>query len=242
MEEWRAIEPYTNYIVSSKGRVKNTLTNQFLKPQNSSGGYHHVALYDSQHKVKIITIHRLVAKAFIPNPNNLPQVNHIDECKTNNCVDNLEWVTAKENINHGTHGLRSGMKRRIGIYSVDVNGNVTYYDSARSACKLLSSNGKKITPTGICNVLKDVQFVYGGLTWFYQTDPRGTSTYKELFAKHNQTNDKKVASISPLGEETCFTSLSSAVRYYNLSDSARKKIRQAIELRQPFNNLMWIYK
>ena len=108
-ENWKTINGYENYQISNKGNVKNIITNQILKQCNNGRGYKHVMLYNSDHKGKTLVVHRLVANAFIPNPQNLPEVNHIDENKTNNSVDNLEWITCKDNINHGTHNVRVGI-------------------------------------------------------------------------------------------------------------------------------------
>ena len=107
-EEWRKIkdiegcEFFTSYSVSNLGKVKNNLTSRVLKLRLDDYGYLLVNLHDTFHKQKTFKIHRLVALAFIPNPNSLPQVNHKDEDKTNNCVENLEWCTAKYNSNYGT--------------------------------------------------------------------------------------------------------------------------------------------
>lgn len=105
-EEWRAINE--NYCVSNYGRVKSFKMGfpKILKPLISRRGYLTVDLFISG-KIKRNLIHRLVANAFIPNPDDKPQVNHIDGHKFNNYVDNLEWSTNKENHLHAVqNGLR----------------------------------------------------------------------------------------------------------------------------------------
>lgn len=103
-EQWIKIKGYENYSVSSEGRVRNDRTGKVLKCIYSGTGYCVVNLWDKTPKCK--TIHRLVAQAFIPNPDNLPQVNHINEDKSDNRVENLEWCTPKHNANHGTRNER----------------------------------------------------------------------------------------------------------------------------------------
>lgn len=99
-EKWKSIEKYNGlYEISSYGRVKSLITNKILKAHRPSVGYYKVALY-MRGDGKTFTIHRLVAKEFIPNNKNKPCVNHKDGDKTNNCVENLEWCTYKENSQH----------------------------------------------------------------------------------------------------------------------------------------------
>ena len=98
-EIWKLIKDYPNYSVSDLGNVKNNKTGRILKPLEVGGGYVVVDLWNN-HGSKSKKIHRLVAEAFIPNPDNKPQVNHIDGNKKNNKKDNLEWVTASENVQH----------------------------------------------------------------------------------------------------------------------------------------------
>jgi len=106
-EIWKEISDYQGYYVSNLGRIKSTKKSKvmILKQVPTRNGYLRVWLYNTK-KGKAYLVHRLVAKAFIPNHGNCPQVNHIDENKTNNKVFNLEWTTAKDNCNHGTHNLR----------------------------------------------------------------------------------------------------------------------------------------
>lgn len=98
--EWRMIPGFGDkYLVSSAGMVKNGKTGQVLKPILKNDGYLAVHL-SHKNKAQMVFIHRLVAEAFIPNPQNLPVVNHIDGNKANPSVENLEWVSFSENSNH----------------------------------------------------------------------------------------------------------------------------------------------
>lgn len=99
-EVWKEITGFEScYAVSSKGRVKNLKNGKILKNVIDPHGYLRIKLGRGNMR----RIHRLVAQAFIPNPLNLPQINHIDECKTNNNVENLEWVSASQNVRHSAH-------------------------------------------------------------------------------------------------------------------------------------------
>ena len=103
-EVWRDIQGFENqYAISTKGRVRNIRTGRILKYGIDGHGYPFVVLYKANSKPKQIKIHKLVAESFIDNPNKLPQVDHIDEVKTNNDVSNLRWVSASENIRHSSH-------------------------------------------------------------------------------------------------------------------------------------------
>ena len=130
MEEWRSIPGYEGlYEVSSYGRVKSLEISYvrkdgrmyhkpeiILSPKNNGKGYLTVCLYKNKtHKYYLI--HRLVAQIFIPNPDNLPEVNHLDEDKTNNRVDNLEFCDHKYNVNYkGVLKRRSQRMKENGIY------------------------------------------------------------------------------------------------------------------------------
>lgn len=87
-----------NRLVSNFGKVVNSKTGAICKEVDNGAGYKCVYLHYGKEPCKRDYVHRVVATAFIPNPNNLPQVNHIDCNKSNNRVDNLEWVSGKENI------------------------------------------------------------------------------------------------------------------------------------------------
>lgn len=107
-EEWKDIDGYEGlYQISNYGRLRSFVDKNghkriiIRKFQKNTKGYLQTRIYKNG-KGKTVKIHRLVAEAFIPNPDNLPQVNHKDEDKTNNCVWNLEWCDAKYNINYGT--------------------------------------------------------------------------------------------------------------------------------------------
>ena len=103
------------YQVSNLGRVRSIKRKIFVKPNVDPAGYWKVCLTNHNHKWRQYAIHRLVASAFIPNPTGFPAVNHKDECKSNNCVDNLEWCTQAYNNRYSKLGkpLSAEHKRKI---------------------------------------------------------------------------------------------------------------------------------
>lgn len=114
MEIWKEIDGYPNYMVSNFGRVKSLgrwingknkgkrwQEEKIMKQQLFKCGYLYVCLW-KERKMKYCRVHRLVAEAFIPNPNNYPIINHKDENRQNNNVENLEWCDQKYNVNFGT--------------------------------------------------------------------------------------------------------------------------------------------
>ena len=111
-EVWKDIEGYEgHYQVSNLGRVKSLKrgNDKIMSLRRYKGGYLLVNLCKNG-EMKTFTIHRLVGQAFLPNPNNLPQINHKDEDKTNNRVENLEWCSVKYNNSFGTRLQRVSVK------------------------------------------------------------------------------------------------------------------------------------
>ena len=96
-EIWSKIKDYPNYEVSSLGRVMNIKTGRILKPKLSHKGYLRIGLYNNE-GFRQLRVHRLVAEAFILNPENLETVDHIDGNKLNNNVDNLQWMSNADNV------------------------------------------------------------------------------------------------------------------------------------------------
>lgn len=135
MEEiWKKVEGHPRYEVSNLGRIRaiyirGIKRNKILKPKLTKKGYLEASLYkEGGHKS--FALHRLVAEAFIPNPNNYPTINHMDGNKQNNNISNLEWCTYKENI---IHAYRTGLKHGIRgkdhssskkIAQLDLEGNL----------------------------------------------------------------------------------------------------------------------
>ena len=96
------------YKIDENGNVFSVRNNKFLKRMTFPSGYEYVHLCNGKGKTKLFRVHRLVAETFIPNPDNSPEVNHKDGNKQNNSVDNLEWCTNLENIQHSVKtGLRN---------------------------------------------------------------------------------------------------------------------------------------
>lgn len=117
-ETWKPVSGFDGYEISDRGRVRSFRRNngqgRTLKTETSDRGYKQVSLYKNGKRHQK-SIHRLVAEAFIDNPEEKETVNHKDCDKTNNCVSNLEWMSKSENVQHAyDNGLNENVKRRLG--------------------------------------------------------------------------------------------------------------------------------
>jgi hypothetical protein len=99
-EEWRLIKRFERYKVSNNGGIYSSLSMMELKPVQQSNGYLVISLHYARNRFKIKRIHRLVAHAFLKNPHEYKEINHKDGNKTNNRVENLEWCSHRQNIQH----------------------------------------------------------------------------------------------------------------------------------------------
>ena len=174
-EIWKDIKGYEGiYKISNLGRVKSL--DRFIYYKNDvikfckgkllnihKNDYLFVRLYkDSIPKTKYI--HKLVAEAFIPNPNNLPEVNHKDENKLNNSIGNLEWCTVAYNNNYGTRT----QKTRKRIYQCSTNGDIIkLWDGIGLAARALNIPGQQISQC--CNKTK-YRKTAGGYIWKYESE------------------------------------------------------------------------
>lgn len=115
MEVWKTIKGFSKYKVSNLGNVislnyARLKKEQVLKPRKGKNGYKYVCISNDFNKMKTKNIHRLVAESFLENKFNKPCVNHLDGNKENNHIDNLEWCSYLENINHA---LKTGLKTDV---------------------------------------------------------------------------------------------------------------------------------
>ena len=167
VEIWKDTYIYgEQYQVSNNGIVRNKITGHILKPQLDKKGYLRVRM-SLQDKKATAKVHRLVAVAFIPNPENKPQVNHIDGDKRNNDVRNLEWVTNGENQ---IHAYKTGLNRvtgnsgrkKIPVSKINwVTGEVE--DTYSSMAEAARSNN--LYSTNIEKVIRGERHHAGGYAW-----------------------------------------------------------------------------
>lgn len=131
MEIWKDCKGYEGkYQVSNLGRIWSIVKQQYRKPRADKDGYLIVDLYAKNGKCKTEKVHRLVAIAFIENKDGLPQVNHKDENKTNNAVDNLEWVSSSRNVNYGTRNEKASKALSKAVYCVELDKTFTSQTAA----------------------------------------------------------------------------------------------------------------
>lgn len=185
-EEWRNVVGWNNYLVSSYGRIVSKFYEyehdgktyhkkaSILKPTHNGGkpGYLTVMLSAGKYVRKRISLHKIVATAFIPNPDNLPVINHKDENTLNNRVDNLEWCTQAYNNAYGTHrircatALRYSAPKRKEIVQLTLSGEmIAKYDSIA-----LASENTGIPRTTIDNAILHKCISRGKLRWMYLSD------------------------------------------------------------------------
>lgn len=129
---WKDVDGFDKYEINENGEVRNKRTGKILKPYDRGNGYRSCRLYDTQGSHNCY-VHRLVALAFVPNPNNYPEVNHIDEDKTNNCVSNLEWCTKSHNVNYGNRNAKVAAHFNIPVIQYSMEGEfIREWPSMRS--------------------------------------------------------------------------------------------------------------
>ena len=151
MEFYKEIKRYERYSVTDEGRVWSSFSKKFLKPQsNGKGkGYLQVSLYNGKRFPKLFYVHRLVAKYFICNYDNLSEINHKDGNPSNNKVSNLEWVTKKQNIQHAVNNNLFPKK----LSNQDV---VNIRNSAKSGIKYIKiANLYKVNPATISKIINN---------------------------------------------------------------------------------------
>lgn len=179
---WKPVTGYEGlYEVSDAGQIRSLFRyKKVLKPNVTRTGYHTVELFKNGASKRLL-IHRLVAQAFIPNPNELPQVNHKDEIRSNNCVSNLEWCTAKYNM-HYNGGIerrvanrnydsellkesarRNGKKVSKPVLQIDKDKIIARFESAKAA-----SLATGIDHGHICDTAKGKYKTAGGYKWMYE--------------------------------------------------------------------------
>ena len=176
METWKPIAGTKGFIeVSNMGRVRSLLrgTPNVLKTQTDNKGYHRIRVTIEKERMSY-KVHREVARAFIVNPGNLPQVNHKDGNKDNNAVDNLEWVTNQENAHHAIRnglwesvidGSRRENERRkrpvIGYFTSETSSTSRRFESVSEAERHIGSRH-------VSDVLKGKRTSAKGWTFRYE--------------------------------------------------------------------------
>ena len=179
-EEWKLIQDYDNYEVSTLGNVRNSNTGRVLK-LTCKGGYMFTGLCQNSNS-KTLPVHRLVASAFIANPENKPQVNHKDKNRSNNIVSNLEWSTASENnIHRSTNDIQT-TNQQVKVWRIDINTDekLELYDSIYLAAQWILSNNNNLC----------IDNVKGGISCASRGVYKSSFGYKWSVYEYSDLNDE----------------------------------------------------
>ena len=163
-ENWKAVPGYEGkYEVSDQGRVKSLVKDRYLSPNRMNHGYTCVHLYTNGKQTrKVFTIHKLVATLFIENPRNAREVNHKNFIRHDNRIENLEWVTRKENVSHAIAAGRRHYPEKI-VKGINIKtGRILCFKSQIEA--EITLRGKQTG--GISAAMKRNKPAYGYVWWY----------------------------------------------------------------------------
>lgn len=229
-EIWKDIEGYEGlYQVSNLGNVRSYHSGEWRLLTNviNSRGYKQYLLYKNG-KRKNMRGNRLVAEAFIPNPDNLSFVNHKDENPSNDCVENLEWCTCEYNNNYGTARERSSLNhgRNRPVCMFDVNGDfIREFYNINFAAKFVDG-----VHTCILRCCNGSVLCYKGYIWRYKEDIDSIGEAVTAYKNSKTTNRKVEVDID--GQKEVFNSISEASRALGIS-------RRTIRRYNSKNNIKW---
>jgi len=230
MEKYKEINGYEGlYKISNHGNIFSLISNKILKKTRDKKGYERITLHKDK-KIKTFKVHRLVAQAFILNPENKPQVNHIDGIKNNNFDYNLEWSTNQENIIHAyannliknsTNKNISNLTRRklskinavkVNQISIKDNKIINTFDSLKEAAEYMNCN-----PSCIGAVCRGKHKTSKGFKW-------------EFIEDENHYRNKKILQINPDSNKVIntFNTIKEVAKelncsYKNVSDACNKR-------------------
>ena len=241
MEQWKDIDGYEGlYQVSSEGRIKSLrrykksrgdgiteIGEKLMKLHLNQRGYCQVPLC-KDNMVRMFAVHRLVAQAFIPNPDNLPQVNHKNEDKTLNTVENLEWCTNEYNSRYGTRGQRIGDKLRGVQFSDErrekLKGRVFSQETRKKISDAL--RGRKI-PEHIKKKMSEVQ--------------KGRKLSSETISKMIKSRNKPVVQYTTNGSVVAmFESIKCAAQTLGLDEGNISRCCKGT--RNTYKGFVWKYR
>jgi hypothetical protein len=160
---WKAVGVYEGlYLVSEDGEIKSLITGDLMTLKPGLNGYIYANLTKNRKKRRVL-VHRVVASAFLPNPDGLPQVNHKDENPHNNRVSNLEWCDGYYNTHYGTGLERKAEKIRKPVFQLSLDGSRV----ARHRSITEASSASGVNPNGIIRCCRRAGNTAGGFMWAY---------------------------------------------------------------------------